>query len=196
MGQGGTIVKVFTIYNTNGSLNTYLIGHENGGDAIIIDPGQIDLHLLDILEFNNYYVKSILLTHTHENHTKGVNTLLRIYDSELYSKATTVNNIVPKPVSAVSGTNISGFEVTVIETPGHSDDSVVFRIRNTLFTGDVLHSGRIGTTRNTASRKVLQENIISKIFTLDENLVIFPGHGPPSTLKIEKEFNPFLNSAS
>ena len=51
-------MKLFTLYNTAGSVNTYLIGHENGGDAIIIDPGQIDLHILDILETNNYYIKN------------------------------------------------------------------------------------------------------------------------------------------
>jgi hydroxyacylglutathione hydrolase len=185
-------MKVFTIYNTAGSLNTYLLGHENGGDAIIIDPGQIDLHLLDILENNNYYVRSILLTHDHENHTRGVKTLMRIYDSAIYCKSPMIYDYPSVTVSENKKLDLSGFDITIIEIPGHSDDSVVYKIRNTLFTGDVISSGRIGSAQNSASKKLLQDNIIKKLFSLEGNYIIFPGHGSPSTLKVEKEFNPFI----
>ena len=79
-------MKVFTIYNTNGYINTYLIGPEQGGEAIIIDPGQIDLHLLNLIESNNYYLKSIFVTHSHDTHIKGIKTLLKIYDAVVYGK--------------------------------------------------------------------------------------------------------------
>ncbi len=187
-------MKIFTIYNTSGSLNTYLIGHENGGDAIIVDPGQIDLHLLDLLENNNYYVRSILLTHDHENHTWGVKTLMRIYDSVIYSKSPLIYDYKSITVSENSVYNLSGFDITVIEIPGHSNDSVVYRIRNTLFTGDVLSAGRIGSTPNASAKKLLQEGITGKLFTLKEDYIIFPGHGSPTTLKVEKEFNPFTTA--
>jgi len=185
-------MKVFTIYNTAGSLNTYLIGHETGGDAIIIDPGQIDLHLLDILENNKYYIKSILLTHDHENHTRGVKTLMKIYDSVIYCKSPLIYDYPAVAISENRELNLSGFDIAIIEIPGHSDDSVVYQIRNTLFTGDVISSGRIGSARNSVSKKLLQDNIVNKLFPLDDNFIIFPGHGSPTTLKIEKEFNPFI----
>ncbi len=186
-------MKLFTLYNTTGSVNTYLIGHENGGDAIIIDPGQIDLHILDILETNNYYIKSILLTHDHENHIRGVKTLMKIYDATIYAKSPLIYDFTAHTVNDNDILNLSGFDINVIWVPGHSDDSLVFRIRNTLFTGDVISAGRIGLTHGSIQKNLLQRSIIDKLFSLDNELIIFPGHGSPSTLKTEKEFNPFIN---
>ena len=185
-------MKLFTLYNLKGTLNTYLVGHEDGGDALIIDPGHIDLHLLNLLEDNNYYIKSILLTHDHENHTKGVKTLMNIYQPSIYCKRAVIRDYPATTINSNSILNLLGFDITVIEIPGHSDDSLVFRIRNTLFTGDVLCAGKIGYAPNSVTKSLLQENIQKKIFSIKEDLTIFPGHGPPTTLRAEKEFNAFV----
>ena len=182
-------MKLFTLYNLQGNVNTYLLGHEDGGDALIIDPGHIDLYLLNLLEDNNYYIKSILLTHDHENHAKGVKTLMRIYEPLIYSKRARIYDYPAITINPNSVLNLCGFDITVIEVPGHSDDSLVYRIRNALFTGDVLSAGRIGYTPNSVAKKLLQENIEQKIFSIKEDLIIFPGHGSPTTIKAEKEFN-------
>ncbi len=188
-------MKLFTLYNVEGTLNTYLVGHEAGGDALIIDPGQIDLYLLNLLEENNYYIKSILITHDHEHHTKGVKTLMRIYEPSIYSKRAMIQGYSATTIKTNSVLNLLGFDINIIEIPGHSDDSLVYRIRNALFTGDVLSAGKIGYTPNSVTKKLLQENILEKIFSIEEDLVIFPGHGPPTTLRAEKEFNPFIFKA-
>ncbi|MCL2480201.1 MAG: MBL fold metallo-hydrolase [Spirochaetaceae bacterium] len=182
-------MKLFTLYNLEGNVNTYLIGLESGGDALIIDPGHIDLFLLNLLEDNNYFIKSILITHDHEHHTKGVKTLMRIYEPLIYSKRAMIYDYPSTTINTNSVLNLCGFDITVIEAPGHSDDSLVFRIRNALFTGDVLSAGKIGYTPNLVTKKLLQDNIGKKIFSIKEDLVIFPGHGPPTTLRAEKEFN-------
>ncbi|MCL2792475.1 MAG: MBL fold metallo-hydrolase [Spirochaetaceae bacterium] len=184
-------MKLFTLYNLKGNVNTYLVGHESGGDALIIDPGHIDLFLLNLLEDNNYYIKSILLTHDHENHTKGVKTLMRIYEPLIYSKRAMISGYPSTTITPNSVLNLCGFNITVIEIPGHSDDSLVFRIRNALFIGDVLSAGKIGYTSNPIAKKLLQDNIKEKIFSINEDLIIFPGHGPPTTIKAEKEFSSF-----
>ena len=184
-------MKLFTLYNLEGNLNTYLIGHEDGGDALIIDPGNIDLYLLNLIENHNYYIKSILITHDHEKHTKGVKTLMRIYEPLIFSKRAIICDYRANTINTNSVLNLLGFDITVIEIPGHSDDSLVFRIRNTLFTGDVLSAGKIGYTSNSVAKKLLQENIMKKIFSIKDDLIIFPGHGPPTTLKAEREFNTF-----
>ena len=186
-------MKVFTIYNTKGYINTYLIGPEEGGDAIIIDPGQTDLHLLDLIESNNYYLKSIFVTHAHETHIKGIKTLLKIYDADIYSKLPLISETETISLKDDDKIHLSGYEIEVIDIPGHSDDSLVFRIRNLLFTGDVLSAGLIGSTVNNDSKKILQKGIIRKLFSIKEDMVIFPGHGAPSTLNAEKKMNPYLN---
>ncbi len=186
-------MKVFTIYNTDGCINTYLIGPEEGGDAIIIDPGQTDLHLLNIIESNNYYLKSIFVTHSHEKHIKGIKTLLKIYDTDIYSKTPLIQEKESIIIKDGDTLNLSGYDIDVIDIPGHSDDSIVYKIRNLLFTGDVLSAGMIGSTTNPESKKLLQKGIIKKLFSFREDLVIFPGHGAPSTLDVEKQMNPYLN---
>ncbi len=186
-------MKVFTIYNTNGYINTYLIGPEQGGEAIIIDPGQIDLHLLNLIESNNYYLKSIFVTHSHDTHIKGIKTLLKIYDAVVYGKLPLIMETETTQLKDSDTLTLSGFDITVIDVPGHSDDSLVYRIRNMLFTGDVLSAGLIGSTANSESKKVLQKGIIKKLFSIKEDMVIFPGHGAPSTLNVEKRMNPYLN---
>ncbi|MCL2704758.1 MAG: MBL fold metallo-hydrolase [Spirochaetaceae bacterium] len=185
-------MKLFTLYNLEGNINTYLVGLESGGEAIIIDPGHIDLYLLNLLEDNNYYIKSILITHDHEHHTKGVKTLMRIYDPLIYSKRAMIYDYPTTTITVNSVLNICGLDITVIEIPGHSDDSLVFRIRNALFTGDILSAGKIGYTPNSVTRRLLQDNIKKNIFSIKEDLIIFPGHGPPTTIRAEKEFNSFM----
>jgi hydroxyacylglutathione hydrolase len=186
-------MKVYTIYNTDGYINTYLIGSENGGDAIIIDPGQTDLHLLNIIENNDYYLKSIFVTHAHEKHIKGIRTLLKIYDANIYSKLPLINETETITLKDGDTLNLSGYDISVIDIPGHSDDSIVFKIRNILFTGDVLSAGMIGSTTSSESKKMLQKGIIKKLFSFKEDLIVFPGHGAPSTLDVEKKMNPYLN---
>ncbi len=186
-------MKVFTIYHTNGYINTYLIGPEDGGEAILIDPGQVDLHLLNLIEYNNYYLKSIFVTHSHEHHIKGIDTLLKIYESDVYSKLPLIKKVETVKVNDGDKINISGYDVEIIDINGHSDDSVVYKIRNILFTGDVLSAGMIGSTVNSESRKILQKEIIKKIFTLKSDFLILPGHGAPTTLNVEKKINPYLN---
>lgn len=187
-------MKVFTIYNTGSTLNTYLIGPEKGNEAIIIDPGMIDLHLLDLLEINNYLIKSILVTHAHERHIQGIKTLMKIFDADIYSKCPFLFNFKTIPAIEKIKLNLSGEEISVYEIPGHSEESVVYRIRDIFFTGDSLSAGLVGTVRSNNLKKLLQESIAAKILSADDNCIIMPGHGPPSTVLAEKNFNPFLNS--
>lgn len=185
-------MKIFTLYHTTGSVNTYLIGEESGRDAIVIDPGQIDIHFINLLEENNYIIKHILLTHNHENHLRGVKTLLRIYNADVYCTSSNIFDIEAIAVKEGRNLSLSGIDISVIEFSEHSKDSVAYRIKNILFSGDALSAGRIGYTQTTEEKKQLQKNIVKKIFSIQEDIVIFPSQGPPTTLKLEKTSNPFL----
>ena len=78
-----------------------------------------------------------------------------------------------------------------IEVPGHSSDSLVYRIGDKFFTGDVLKAGGIGGTPNRYAQALLIHAIETRLLVYPEGKV-FPGHGPPSTLEAERRFNPFL----
>jgi len=84
----------------------------------------------------------------------------------------------------------------VIHTPGHSSGSVCFLIDNILFSGDTLFCDSVGRTDLPGgSYKEIEKSIKEKIFSLDENIIVYPGHGPATTLKHEKNYNPFFGKS-
>jgi len=186
-------MKLYFHFAVVGFANTYLIGPPEGGDAILVDPGIMDTKLLTLIEGNRYYVRSILVTHNHESHVNGIRTLRKIYDADIYSFTPF---ILDYPTVTIKGGDTfscaSNISVEVIEVPGHSPDSLVYHIGGMIFTGDVLAAGRVGTTKNSYSRAMLLRSIREQLFSLPDSTLLLPGHGPPSTLKAERMFNPDL----
>ncbi len=185
-------MKIFFHFSVIGFSNSYVIGNDSGGDAVIVDPGIMDIDLLKLVEDNGYYIKHVLLTHRHAAHVGGIKTIMKIYEPEVYANNMSVLDI---PVHAVNGgdcMDLNGIKIEAVHVPGHSSDSLVYKIGLALFTGDVLMCGKIGTTTSELARSLLLRSIAEKLYPLDESCLIFPGHGPPSTLKAEKMFNPDL----
>ncbi len=75
-------MRCFYNFILNGFSNTYIIGPDGEGDAIIIDPGELNIKLFKLIEDNNFYIKHILITHDDSPHTEGIRSLLKIYDSQ------------------------------------------------------------------------------------------------------------------
>lgn len=188
-------MKVFFYFAVIGFSNTYLIGPDEGGDAIIIDPGVMDVELLKLIEFNKFYIRHVLVTNTHEAHINGLKTLFRIYDFTLYSGAKDVLDYPCRQIGDGDRLDLSGIEVTAYNVSGHSQDSMVYKIGDMLFSGDAVGAGRLGDSPNNYAKAILKHTIAEKIGPMDPETHIFPGHGPPSTLRAEKELNPaFLDS--
>lgn len=185
-------MKFFTHFAVQGFSNSYLIGPDDGGDAVLIDPGTFDIKLLKLIENNNLYVKHILVTHAHSAHIKGIKTIKKIYDARIYSYRSNILGLPATEVREGNKLKLSPFNFKVIETPGHSTDSIVFLMDKFLFTGDTLTAGMIGSAMDGYSRGLLLTSIHKKLLILDNSIFIFPGHGPPSKIEIEKKLNPFL----
>ena len=82
--------KLFFHFSVEGFSNCYLLGPENGGDAVIFDPGVFDLNLLELIENNNFYIRSVFITHDHNSHINGLKTLMKIYEAEIYSASKSI----------------------------------------------------------------------------------------------------------
>ena len=171
--------------------NSYLIGPDQGGVAVLIDPGIFDAGLLRLIEDNNYYVRYVLVTHAHGSHTRGLKTLLKIYDAQIFAFNPLIQNFPTVEVREGKQQHIGEFLFEIIETPGHSDDSLCFKLNQFLFTGDTLTAGSMSKNLGYA-KDTLISTIKKKLLTLDADTLIFPGHGPPSRIAIEREFNPCL----
>jgi len=186
-------MKLFFHFAYTNLSNTYLIGPEDNGDAIIIDPGVMDIKLLGIIEGHGYYIRNILLTHAHEGHAMGLKTLLRIYKADIYSGCDKIMGIPAKKIQHGDTLALDNFTVDVIGLPGHTGDSLSYKIKDMVFTGDALGAGTVGPTVHGYAHAMNINSLNERILSLDENLLIFPGHGPPSTVKAEALFNSYLS---
>ena len=189
-------MKLFSHFAVIGFANTYLVGPDNGGDALIVDPGIMDIELLKLIEGNQFYIRHILVTTPHEAHVQGLKTLLRIYDATIYSGARMVLEYPSTQVHDGDTLDLSGFHVDVFNVSGHSKDSVVYRVEDALFSGDAIGAGRLGDSPNAYASAILKSTIQEKIEPLSDSLLIFPGHGPPTTLEAERKYNPSFTAST
>jgi len=182
-------VTVFFHYSLHGFANVFLVGNDATMEAVIVDPAAFTLGLLQFIEEKGYTVKVVLVTHSHARHTDGLRTLLRIYDAEVFSSNATLGDIQCRIVTDGEIFTVCGLAVQALSVPGHSADSIVYRLDKLLFTGDTLNAGLIGKTMSQYGNKLLKEQLARKVLNLADDCLVLPGHGPPSTIGAEKLYN-------
>lgn len=171
--------------------NCYVVVNDSPDvkEAIIIDPGQISEEMINQIEGGPYKVTACLITHRHLNHVAGLETLMRIYSPKIYAADSEIMGMKCELVHGDGKMNLAGMDIEFYSVPGHTPDSMVYKIGNVLFTGDTLFAGTISETSSHYSARLLKSNINLKLLSQNRNLVLMPGHGPPSTLNAEKLFN-------
>lgn len=174
--------------------NCYLVVNEFTKKALIIDPCKISSTLISQIEQDNYDLEAVFITHKHTNHYRGLKTLQKIYDFTVYAadNELTSGSAVLKDEGAK---RIGGLNVEYFSLPGHSADSIVYKIENVLFTGDVIFASTIGSSSCAYTKKYLSNGIKSKIFSLPDEMIIMPGHGPMTSIGAEKQFNLDISAA-
>ena len=167
---------------------------QDNPEAIVIDPGIVDPYLLRAIENNSYTLKGILITHDHPHHVRGVKTLMRIYDTEIFAISPLISGHRSTLVKDGEIINIGPFKTEVISIPGHSADSAVFKIDRLLFTGDTITASLMGSTASLYAASTQVNAVRSKIFSLPGDYTVLPGHGPPTSLEAERRFNLQINT--
>jgi glyoxylase-like metal-dependent hydrolase (beta-lactamase superfamily II) len=184
-------VKLFFHYCNYGFGNCYILGTEPPEEpvAIIVDPAVVDKQIVGFIENNNYKLRGVLVTHDHIKHVRGLRTLKRIYDTEIFAINPHIREHKTTMVRDGQIFNAGPFRVEVLSTPGHSPDSAVFRVERLLFTGDTLSAGLVGQTASAYGAAAQMMALRSKILSLPGDFTILPAHGPPSTLEAERRYN-------
>ena len=148
-------MRFFSYFSVFDFSNCYLIGPDGPGDAVLIDAGVFDEGLLKLIENNNLYVRWVLITHVHHGHIQGLQTLQKIYEADICAFDAESLDYPARPISESKPPECGPFSFRVLETPGHSNDSVCFLIDGMLFSGDALSAGSIGHTSTGYSRALL-----------------------------------------
>ncbi len=183
-------MTVTSVLSARGFSNTFVVSSE--GEALIVDPGSFGRQLLGLIEDRRLRIRAVVLTHGHASHTDGLRTMGRIYRFDAYAYHP---EAADHPCSVVrDGTRVpfGSLEAVCLETPGHSVDSVCYRIGDSLFTGDTLMAGEIGSTAGGRERRQLVDSIWNRLLCWPEDTLVFPGHGPPTRVGIERRFSPHL----
>ena len=192
--------------------NSYLVEDEDTHDAVIIDSNLEPDLITEVARERGANVKAILLTHTDLDHIAGLHELrdalgpipIAVHDSErevveqgkalrreFGPIATRLDNVT----SLAEGERYraGSLEFEVLHTPGHSPGGVTLVIDGYLFTGDALFAGSIGRSdfANSDGRALI-EGIRAKLLTQPDDMIVYSGHGPATTIGKERRMNPFL----
>lgn len=200
------------------SVNTYIVWDSQTLDAVIIDPGcyypQEEQILKQFVEDNKLNINHILNTHLHFDHIFGNNfaeetfgVAAKAHNADMpwllqigrrlasfgiqYNKS--VNPIKPENfLQEGDSVSFGRHTFNILHIPGHSPGSLVYYCKeeNILFCGDVLFKGSLGRYDFADSNgTALVQGIRQKLFTLPDNTVVYSGHGPSTTIGIEKVYN-------
>lgn len=185
--------------------NCYLIMDSESKEVIVIDPGQDPDLIIREIEKLKGIVKTILLTHAHLDHDGGVVEIKNKYNVPVYmhkeeEKYMNLDNFVygklPKIYEFIEDEDvlkIGNKDIKCIHTPGHTKGGICFLIEDKLFSGDTLFQGSVGRADFIGGDfNELIKGINEKLLILENNVEVYPGHGPKSTIIFEKMRNPFL----
>ncbi len=186
-------LQIYTYFSSESMMNTYVIWHKDRGEALLIDPVELDGGLFEIIEANGLEVMAMLLTHAHEDHFKAVRTVPKIYhNAKIYGGCDQIFDLPVENLKESPRFTVAGFSVDPIFLPGHHSDSLLFHLEGLLFTGDLISAGSLALADGSFGRKLLCQCIHESIFTLSEHTLVLPLFGPPSTIGIERETNIIL----
>ncbi len=204
--------------------NGFVLGCEETREGVIIDPGDEVGDLLDLIRDNKLAIKYILLTHAHIDHITGVGpakeelrapVYLHRDDEQLYNHAVEQGEMFglrveqPPPVDQFYDDHavlkFGRYEVRVHHTPGHAPGGVCLQVGrdddpthgNLLIVGDTLFNGSIGRTDLPGGdMDVLMHSIRTVLCAFGDDAIVWPGHGPHTTIGRERRTNPFLIAGS
>ena len=194
-------------------VNCYIVACKETRKAAVIDPGDNATSILKIVRSRELELEYVLLTHGHFDHIGGVarikksahaKVLLHKDDQYLIDSAPQQAEQFGLPVPGeftvddyIDDSTLVEFgnlKAKVLTTPGHSKGSVCYLFDDTIFVGDTLFYGGVGRTDlDGGSFEQLIHSIKHKLFTLPDDVKVYCGHGPSTTIGREKKYNPFIS---
>jgi glyoxylase-like metal-dependent hydrolase (beta-lactamase superfamily II) len=212
-------LQIHTIVSRPFEENTYVVWRPGRGDALVIDPGLEPELVLDFLREQGKAAAAVLNTHGHLDHIGGNEALKEAFpqaplaigagdarmltDAEANLSALIAMPLVSPPADRLlregDVVEAAGVRLEVVDLPGHSPGHILFVCRQeppVVFGGDVLMRGSVGRTDFPGGNtRQLFTGIRGKLFALPPQTVVYPGHGPVTTVGHERRTNPYVGDA-
>lgn len=194
--------------------NCFIVGDEESKEGMIIDPGADARAILDSIKTLDLKIKLIVLTHSHMDHIgalaevkQATGAPIAIHQEEAdslkrpqfrmmmapFAKASPPAEVLLKEGDTIT---IGKISFKVLHTPGHTPGGISLYTKGIVFTGDTLFNFGIGRADFPGSDYDQElKSISEKLMTLPDNTKVCPGHGPDSTIGVERRGNPFLDGS-
>ncbi|MBN2469055.1 MAG: MBL fold metallo-hydrolase [Deltaproteobacteria bacterium] len=177
--------------------NCYIIGCPKTQEGVVVDPGDETARIVDEITRSTLTIRYILLTHGHFDHVGSAEELRDITKLPVLIHDLDSRFLGFKPDGFLYDglqIQIGTYTLSVLHTPGHTPGGVSIHAPGVVFTGDTLFAGSIGRTDLPGGDyHRLIESVKKKIFPLGDDVRIYPGHGPASTIGQERRTNPFFS---
>ena len=206
-------MNIERIVSFDNDQNCYIV-YDDSLEGIVIDPGSDGEEIFDKIKKLGIRIKYILLTHCHYDHIEGLGILRKLTGAEVVAsfecnlgiQSASINlsmlfsdQISEEPADLIINDSdiikAGNMEIKVITTPGHTKGGVCFLIDNELFSGDTLFLRSVGRTDFPGgSSDTLIKSIKEKLYTLDDDTIVHPGHGNDTKINYEKRYNMFVKA--
>ena len=191
--------------------NTYVVGDEKTKKCIVVDPGANFVDIMSVVKKNNLKVEYIVLTHGHGDHIanllkikEATNAKIVAHEDEkeiLLDKRKNLSASLPSNTVECDADvyvkdndiiKIGDLKLKFIHTPGHTPGSMCIKFDKHMLTGDTLFAGSIGRTDFYGGDYKKMEKSLKRLKNQEDDIIVYPGHGPNSNMKTEKTTNPFM----
>ena len=194
-----------------GTTNCYIVYNHENNKGLIVDPGAEASRILAEAEHLGLTIEAILLTHAHGDHVAALNQVRDSLDVKVYmhkDELETYYNQAPQFIAMMGGEvpdkepdvllndgdtiELDCGKIKVMQTAGHTPGSVCYFYEDLLLSGDTLFQGSIGRTDFPGGDVQAMMRSLRKLAQLDGNLRVLSGHGPETSIGIEKRINPYM----
>ncbi len=199
-------MRVIMIEPEGFACNSYILT-EDGVNAVVIDPGQ--RRVLDKCDEEGLVCKYVLLTHGHYDHVGGCRAaqaegakivcpepekdfIFSDENTEIFEGARFPKFDIDQTVKDGEEFTLCGITFKAIYTPGHTAGSMTYISGDCIFSGDTLFNMSVGRTDLPTGDTMALMASLAKLAVIDGDYKLYPGHGSKSTLKFEKDYNPYL----
>lgn len=172
--------------------NAFILGCPDTREAMLIDAGDDDPRFETFLEEYGLTLTAVFITHTHYDHVDGLPAIVARANPRVYAFHDEVKGCRSHRLEHGNSIRFAKLEGEVFHVPGHIDDMLCLYLPGMLFSGDALFAGSVGGTNSPENYQRQLQAIRDHLFPLPGETLVHCGHGPSTTIAIEREHNPFF----